>query len=387
MADKVDGIFISEILADNAGGSAIDTDNDGNTNKADEFIELQNSSGSTVSLDGFEIWSEKNGLLYSFGPGDTLAPGATATVVGNYSGTVPSGYYDGGASESSNWIPDGEGQKYDTIFLVNSNTGDYVTLSYGNPPRTPTLPTGFTGTNQIGSGETIDSTAPNGTAFARDSSGTLVETTPTPGSPNVPCFVAGTLIATEIGDIPIERLAPGDRILTLDSGFVPLRAIGSTLCSRAEQMCHPHLLPVICPPGSLGNEREFRCSRSHRALFRSAAAELYFGQNEVLSAAGLAIGYRGIHVAPIGAAVHYFHLLFDKHEVVLAEGWWAESLFLGDLAKNTRIAQLSWAVQPGIAIGEIQHEKTARRTLRRFETAVMLCDTAPASEVELPLAA
>ena len=83
MADKLNGIIISEILADNAGGSAIDTDNDGNTNKSDEFIELQNTTGSTISLDGYEIWSETNGLLYSFGSGDTIAPGDTATVVGN----------------------------------------------------------------------------------------------------------------------------------------------------------------------------------------------------------------------------------------------------------------------------------------------------------------
>ena len=92
MADKLDGILISEVLADNAGGSAIDTDGDGNTNKSDEFIELQNATNSTISLDGFELWSEKNGLLYSFGPGDTIDPGGTATVVGNYTGTPPAGF-------------------------------------------------------------------------------------------------------------------------------------------------------------------------------------------------------------------------------------------------------------------------------------------------------
>ena len=89
MADTLNNIFISEILADNAGGSAIDTDGDGNIKKSDEFIELQNASNTAVSLDGFEVWSEKEGLLYSFDPSDTIAAGETATVVGNYTGTPP----------------------------------------------------------------------------------------------------------------------------------------------------------------------------------------------------------------------------------------------------------------------------------------------------------
>ncbi|WP_162798306.1 lamin tail domain-containing protein [Sulfitobacter sp. SK011] len=82
MADRLNDLIISEVLADNAGGAAIDTDGDGNTNKSDEFIELQNTSGSVLSLDGYEVWSQKNGLLYSFGATDTIAAHGTATIVG-----------------------------------------------------------------------------------------------------------------------------------------------------------------------------------------------------------------------------------------------------------------------------------------------------------------
>lgn len=192
MADLLDGIFISEVLADNAGTSATDTDGNGTINKSDEFIELQNASGSTLSLDGFEVWSEKEGLLYSFDATDTIAPGETATIVGDYDGTPPPGYYDANKSEDGNFIPDGEGGNFDTIFLVNTNTGEYIVLSYGDPPLTPTLPTGFPGTTQVGSGESIISGAPNGTSFTRDINGTLIESTPTPGTPDIPCFLGGT---------------------------------------------------------------------------------------------------------------------------------------------------------------------------------------------------
>ena len=80
MADFLNGIFISEILADHAGGQAVDVDGDGNTNKADEFIEMGNASGAPISLDGYELWSETNGLLFAFDADDVLNAGGTATV-------------------------------------------------------------------------------------------------------------------------------------------------------------------------------------------------------------------------------------------------------------------------------------------------------------------
>ncbi|MEO1309042.1 MAG: lamin tail domain-containing protein, partial [Pseudomonadota bacterium] len=98
------GLAIAEILADNAGGQAIDTDGDGGSNKADEYVEIQNGFGTTVSLDGIEIWSQKDGLLYAFPDGETLAPGETATVVGEYTGTPPAGFYDAGGSANTNFL-------------------------------------------------------------------------------------------------------------------------------------------------------------------------------------------------------------------------------------------------------------------------------------------
>ena len=42
----------------------------------------------------------------------------------------------------------------------------------------------------------------------------------------VPCFVADTLIRTPNGDVPVETLAPGDLVETVDEGAQPLRWIG-----------------------------------------------------------------------------------------------------------------------------------------------------------------
>ena len=330
MADKLNGIIISEILADNAGGSAIDTDNDGNTNKSDEFIELQNTTGSTISLDGYELWSETNGLLYSFGPGDTIAPGDTATIVGNYSGTVPAGYYDGGVSEGTNWIPDGEGQKYDSIFLVDTATGDYIVLSYGRPPQTPTLPSGFPGTTLIGAGESINSSAPNGTAFSRDQNGDMQEGTPTPGEPGVPCYAPGTLIDTPDGPRAVEALQPGDLVLTRDHGAMPIRWTHQGV-QRLEQVSD-NARPVLIRAGAFGAgcpSCDMVVSPQHRILIGQDGQMQGLDSGPVLVPAKALTDLPRIRHMKGRRAITWVHFALDCHAVVMANGCASESLLLG----------------------------------------------------------
>ncbi|PTX57241.1 lamin tail-like protein [Litoreibacter ponti] len=382
MADKLSsGVFIAEILADNAGSSAVDVDGDGQANKADEFIEIQNTSGNVIDLSTYQLWSEKEGLLHAFQSGDTLAPGATATVLGEYQGTPPagSGLYEATDetgnqinTNSVNWLPDGEGQKFDSIFLVNTATGEYVVLSYGNPPRTPTLPDGFPGTNQSGAGESIDSSAPNGRAFARDENGVLVETDPTPGDPDVPCFVAGCLIDTPSGPRPVEELRPGDLVNSRDHGPVPVQAVARTVLDRRQLRRNPDLWPVRFAPGAIGNDRPLAVSAQHRMLLASELSEMLMGTREALAAARFFIGQPGVELAAPHGSVTYIHLLFARHEVIRAAGAWSESLFTGDLASRLMRQQASWAVRDGVSLQAIQHVETARPILRQFEAQVLL---------------
>lgn len=372
MADKLDGLIISEILADNAGGNAVDVDGDGNTNKADEFIEIQSTNGTPLSLDGYELWSSKEGLLYSFGSSDVIGAGQTATVVGNYTGTPPAGYYNAGAAENSNWLPDGEGQKFDSIFLVNSTTGDYVVLSYGNPPPTPVAPSGFPGTNLIGNGEVIDSNAPNGTAFARDADGDFTETTPTPDTPGVTCFVAGTLIETEDGPLPVCALRPGMRLATRDNGWQPLCARRETTVTPAMMHIFPMLRPVRIPRGVFGATRPLDVSAAHNLLWFHSQAELLFESREVFVSARNLMGYGAIWSPLADHAVIYHHLLLPQHEVIMAHGVWSESLFMGDVARHGRRALGQWHIDENIALRDITHRHTARPVLRRYEIDVLL---------------
>ena len=70
-------------------------------------------------------------------------------------------------------------------------------------------------------------------------------------------------------------------------------------------------------------------SRQHRFLVRSAIAQRMFETSEVLLPAIKLIDLDGIDIAEDVDSVEYFHILFDRHEIVCSNGAWSESLFTG----------------------------------------------------------
>ncbi|AGT07723.1 Hint domain-containing protein [Paracoccus aminophilus] len=146
------------------------------------------------------------------------------------------------------------------------------------------------------------------------------------------CFTRGTRIETLWGPRLVEELRAGDLILTRDNGLQPLRWIGgATLCGLRLDL-QPHLRPIRIRAGALGDgtpARDLSVSPQHRVLLRSEIAARMFAADEVLLAAKHLLGVPGIEVARARDGVSYFHLLFERHELVLSEGCWTESLHLG----------------------------------------------------------
>lgn len=344
MVAFLDGLFFSEILADNAGGSAFDTDGDGSSNKADEFVEIQNNTKAPIDLSNYSIWSAQRGELFDFSdvPSPSIDIDGTATVIGNYTGTPPTGsnYFSAGLPDNNSnqgLLEDGEFGKWDTLYLVNEMTGEYIALEYGpdNPGNAP-LPTGFPGSILVGS-ETVTSDAPNATSILRDANGDLVEGTPDPDDPGPVCFVAGTLILTPSGPRAIDSLSPGDLIVTRDHGPQPLRWIGQSAQSSAALRATPALRPVRLRRGALGGgmpDRDLDVSPQHRIVVQSRIGARMFGPDGVLVPAGKLLPLPGVE--RLGTdPVTYYHLLLDRHEVIFAEGCATESLFLGPMAQET----------------------------------------------------
>lgn len=149
------------------------------------------------------------------------------------------------------------------------------------------------------------------------------------------CFSTGVRISTDRGDVPVDSLLAGDMVQTMDNGFQPIRWIGRSECSSAALRRIPELRPVVIPQGSLGNDlphRDLIVSRQHRILAKSAIAHDMFGSDEVFVPAVKLIGLNGVRLSDRCENVTYYHLLFDNHEVIFANGAPAESLFTGPMA-------------------------------------------------------
>lgn len=158
--------------------------------------------------------------------------------------------------------------------------------------------------------------------------------TPDPNEPPyvVPCFVRGTLIATDAGQVAVEDLTVGCLVQTRDHGLQPVRWIGSKKLSALDLINNKKMKPIRIKAGALGHgtpEIDLLVSPQHRVLVRSKIAQKMFGTDEVLVAAKQLLQIEGIDVAHDLPEVEYFHILFDQHEVVLSNGAETESLYTG----------------------------------------------------------
>lgn len=148
----------------------------------------------------------------------------------------------------------------------------------------------------------------------------------------VPCLARGTLIETDRGLLPVEELAPGMMVATRDHGLQPVRWIGSVALDGLRLQRHPNLRPIRIRAGALGHglpAANTLMSPQHRVLIRSRIVQRMFDVPEVLVAAKQLLGMDGIEVAEDVGEVEYHHILFDRHEVITANGMLTESLFTG----------------------------------------------------------
>ncbi|NDW53251.1 Hint domain-containing protein [Aliiroseovarius sp. PrR006] len=148
---------------------------------------------------------------------------------------------------------------------------------------------------------------------------------------DVTCFTAGTLIETDRGSVAIEGIQEGDLVLTAD-GLQPVRWIGKSPVAPLQLLSNPKLFPIRIIAGALGAglpKRDLLVSRQHRMLVQSPIAQRMFGTTDVLIHAIKLTQLPGIYVDQSVSTVTYYHMLFDEHQVVYAEGAPSESLYTG----------------------------------------------------------
>jgi hypothetical protein len=131
-----------------------------------------------------------------------------------------------------------------------------------------------------------------------------------------PCFSRGTRIATPNGDVTVEDLRVGDRVLTASGDARPIVWTGQR---RVDCARHPRtdlVHPVHIRRGA------FAEGRPKRDLWLSPDHAVFC--DGVLIPAYCLINGATILQEPV-ASVQYFHIELDRHDIVLAEGLAAES--------------------------------------------------------------
>ncbi len=186
---------------------------------------------------------------------------------------------------------------------------------------------------------------------------------------SVPCFVAGTLIETTRGRVPVEALLPGDMVLTHDNGPQPLRWVGRRVVAAKGDFA-----PIHIGANALGAHEALLVSPQHRILIRDPLAELLFEDAEVLVAAKDLVD--GVHVRALeGGKVEYVHILFDAHQVVFSQGLATESFLPGpQIAASfeeeiaAEIYALFPELDPETGLG---YPPAVRRVLKGWEARVL----------------
>ena len=137
-----------------------------------------------------------------------------------------------------------------------------------------------------------------------------------PAAPRHLCFYPGTRIATSNGDVPVERLAPADLVMT-GNGPMPVRWVGENHVFT--HFADPLLvLPIRIRAGALGEAlpaRDLLLSPDHAICLCGV----------LVHAVALLNGESIVREDRVPGEFIYYHVELATHELLRAEGVAAES--------------------------------------------------------------
>jgi autotransporter passenger strand-loop-strand repeat protein len=126
-----------------------------------------------------------------------------------------------------------------------------------------------------------------------------------------PCFRAGTAVLTDRGEVPVELLNVGDRLVTVSGETAPIIWIG-----HRQIDCSRHVEPERVLPVRIA---------AHAFAENSPARDLYLSPDHAVFAEGVLIPVKqlvnGTTIRQIDVeTVSYFHVELADHNIILAEG-------------------------------------------------------------------
>jgi hypothetical protein len=132
---------------------------------------------------------------------------------------------------------------------------------------------------------------------------------------STPCYCRGTLITTASGDVAVEALSVGDKVMTIGGRVRAIKWIGRRSYGGRFVMGRTDILPICIKARALAPnvpKRDLWISPHHAMYFEDCGGVL-------IEAKDLVNGVTVIQAETV-ERVEYFHIELDTHDVVLAEG-------------------------------------------------------------------
>lgn len=144
------------------------------------------------------------------------------------------------------------------------------------------------------------------------------------------CGVAeGTMIATERGEVPAEKLRPGDRVVTREAGLQPVTRIETLDLGWRQLGLLPLLRPVHIAAGAFGPSSPVR-----NVVVAGALRLLPPGRGESGVVARALVGDAGVAEADV-TEVRYVRITLPRCGAVLANGLWLDGACPVDPSAST----------------------------------------------------
>ncbi|GAB2286253.1 hypothetical protein Dimus_020673 [Dionaea muscipula] len=300
---------------------------------------MVNGGGTVINAGTIEAGAAETAVSFADGLANDLVVQSGAVFTGNVIGGGSGSVLELGAEAAgTTGTLSGIGGQITAFDTITFDTGDawQVTGSFagfggelvkGFTTADSILLSGVTGVTSSLSGSVLSLTSGGTTetlSFSSSGAGTLhVQTV---GSNTVislvPCFVAGTRIATPRGEVPVEDLRVGDEVLTVLGEVLPVIWTGAKHID-----CGGHDNPAAVQPVRI-SAHAFGHAIPYQDLYLSPDHAV-LGEGVLIPVKYLQNGRTVMQVTR--SEVRYHHIELARHAVVLAQGLAAESyLDIGD---------------------------------------------------------